>query len=111
MSLDQRQGALMEADEKCFDIQWHLLEVSYELVASQTQPHQSIGIIESDFSDGGTARVRQVGVTVVDGQSAETCQKVQRSKFTFIYTDNYCKLTLCEIASVINCLNYSSMRL
>lgn len=60
------------------------------------QAHQTIGIIEGDFSDRGTARVRQVGVTVVDGQSAETCKTVQRIKFTLISSNNYC----------YNCCNY-----
>lgn len=41
------------------------------------QPHQVVGIIDCDLADGGTARVRQVGVTVVDGESAETCEGVQ----------------------------------
>lgn len=36
------------------------------------QPHQVVGIIDGDLSDAGAAGVRQVGVTVVDGESAET---------------------------------------
>lgn len=48
------------------------------LAASQMQAHQTIGIVEGDFSDRGTARVRQVGVTVVDRQSTETYERVQR---------------------------------
>lgn len=56
-----------------------------ELAASQAQAHQTIGIVEGDFSDCGTARVRQVGVTVVDGQGTETCEQVQRIKTTLIH--------------------------
>lgn len=41
-------------------------------VKSWMQSHQVIGIINCDLSDGGAARVRQVGVTVVDRESAET---------------------------------------
>lgn len=48
------------------------------LVARYIEAHQTIGIVEGDFPHGGTARVRQVGVTVVDRQSAETCERVQR---------------------------------
>lgn len=36
------------------------------------QAHQIISIVEGDFSNCGTARIRQVGVTVVDRESAET---------------------------------------
>lgn len=36
------------------------------------QPHQVVGIIDGDLPDAGAAGVRQVGVTVVDGESAET---------------------------------------
>lgn len=42
------------------------------------QAHQIISIVEGDFSDRGAARVRQVGVTVVDRESAETYEGVQR---------------------------------
>lgn len=42
------------------------------------QAHQIISIVEGDFSDCGAARVSQVGVTVVDRESAETYEGVQR---------------------------------
>lgn len=48
------------------------------LYESSTQPHQVVGIVDGDLSDGGAARVRQVGVTVVDRESAKTYERVQR---------------------------------
>lgn len=58
---------------------------------SQMQAHQTIGIVEGDFSDRGAARVRQVGVTVVDGQSAETCEKEEEKRIesTLIHCCNW----------------------
>lgn len=43
------------------------------------QPHQVVGIIDGDLSDAGAAGVRQVGVTVVDGESAETQKTIERT--------------------------------
>lgn len=43
------------------------------------QPHQVVGIVDSDLSDAGAAGVRQVGVTVVDRESAKTYKRVQRT--------------------------------
>lgn len=47
------------------------------------QPHQVVGVVDGDFSDGGTAGVRQVGVTVVDRESAETWKIAQRILYFF----------------------------
>lgn len=47
------------------------------------QPHQVVGVVDGDFSDGGTAGVRQVGVTVVDRESAETWKIAQRILYLF----------------------------
>lgn len=45
---------------------------------SLMQPHQVVGIVDSDLADGGAAGVRQVGVTVVDRESAETYEGEQK---------------------------------
>lgn len=47
-------------------------------VNSKLDPHQVVSIIECDFAYGGTARVRQVGITVVDRECAKTCNTADR---------------------------------
>lgn len=42
------------------------------------KPHQVVGIVDGDLSDGGTAGVRQVRVAVVDRESAKTWKEAQR---------------------------------
>ncbi len=37
--------------------------------------YQIVGIVHYDLTDGGTARVRQVGAGMTDRQSTETCER------------------------------------
>lgn len=39
--------------------------------------YQIVGVVNNDFSDGGAARIRQVRVGMVDGESAETCRETE----------------------------------
>lgn len=39
---------------------------------SLMKPHQVVGIVDRDLSDGGATWIRKVGVTVIDGERTET---------------------------------------
>lgn len=45
---------------------------------STLRPHQVVRVIQRDFSYGGTARVREVGITVVNRERRKTCNTSER---------------------------------